>query len=57
MEPQDRESRVRAQQDNLSKMPTQEQSQAETQKMTEALPEHALVRAQPWLVALISSLH
>lgn len=46
-EPQDRESRIQAQRDSLRLMPTQEESQAATQRMTEALPQHALVRR--WL--------
>ena len=43
MEPQDRASRVQAQLDALRLMPSQEEAQAATQRMTEALPQHALV--------------
>lgn len=46
MEPQDRQSRVQAQRDALRLMPSQEESDAATQRMTQALPQHALVNSK-----------
>lgn len=43
VEPQDRESRTQASRDALRLMPTAEESQAATQRMTDALPQAALV--------------
>ena len=49
MEPQDRQSRVQAQRDALRLMPSQEESDAATQRVTQALPQHALVTSSSTL--------
>jgi hypothetical protein len=43
VEPQDRASRIQAQLGALRLMPSREEAQAATQRMTEALPQDALV--------------